>query len=387
MYTYCCLNNISNIGISNFTDEYREVHETEPSDAILVRSANMKEMEFSDELKAIARAGAGVNNIPVEACSKKGIVVFNTPGANANGVKELVIAGMLLASRDIVGGIEWLEKQEMTDDLAKRVEKQKKQFAGSEIAGKKLGIIGLGAIGVMVANAAVSLGMDVFGYDPYLSIKAAWNLSSSIHYAQDVSDIYEKCDFITLHVPLNDGTRGMVNEEAFSKMKDGAVLLNFARDPLVEEKALISALESGKLGKYVTDFVTPNVAKAPNTIVTPHLGASTKESVDNCAVMAVKEIRAYLEHGIIRNSVNFPACDMGVCTTAGRIAVNHRNEPNMLAQLTTVLGAAGVNVANVSNASRGEYAYTLIDTDSASDDEILRKISEISGVLKARIIK
>lgn len=387
MYTYCCLNNISNIGISNFTDEYREVHETEPSDAILVRSANMKEMEFSDELKAIARAGAGVNNIPVEACSKKGIVVFNTPGANANGVKELVIAGMLLASRDIVGGIEWLEKQEMTDDLAKRVEKQKKQFAGSEIAGKKLGIIGLGAIGVMVANAAVSLGMDVFGYDPYLSIKAAWNLSSSIHYAQDVSDIYEKCDFITLHVPLNDGTRGMVNEEAFSKMKDGAVLLNFARDPLVEEKALISALESGKLGKYVTDFVTPNVAKAPNTIVTPHLGASTKESEDNCAVMAVKEIRAYLEHGIIRNSVNFPACDMGVCTTAGRIAVNHRNEPNMLAQLTTVLGAAGVNVANVSNASRGEYAYTLIDTDSASDDEILRKISEISGVLKARIIK
>ena len=387
MYTYCCLNNISTVGTRHFTDQYKEVHEQDPSDAILVRSANMKEMEFDPALKAIARAGAGVNNIPLDVCAEKGIVVFNTPGANANGVKELVIAGMLLASRDIVGGIEWLEKQEVTEDLQKRAEKQKKQFAGSEIAGKKLGIIGLGAIGVMVANSAVALGMEVHGYDPYLSLKAAWNLSSSIKYVQDVTDIYKECDFITIHVPLNDGTKEMINAEAFSLMKDGAVLLNFSRDLLVNETALVEALNSGKLHRYVTDFVTPRVAKAPNTIITPHLGASTKESEDNCAVMAVKQLRDYLENGNIKNSVNYPSCDMGVCTTAGRIGINHTNEPNMLAQLTGVLGAAGVNVANISNKSRGNYAYTLIDTDSALDETITDKIAAISGVRKVRIIK
>ena len=344
-------------------------------------------LEFSSELKAIARAGAGVNNVPVERCAKEGIVVFNTPGANANGVKELVIAGMLLASRDIVGGIEWLEHQEPTADLQKRAEKQKKQFAGSEISGKKLGIIGLGAIGVMVANTAVALGMEVHGYDPYLSLKAAWNLSSSIKYESEVEEIYRQCDFITIHVPLNDGTQGMIDEKAFSLMKDGAVLLNFARDLLVSESALIAALTSGKLKKYVTDFVTPSVAKAPNTIITPHLGASTKESEDNCAVMAVRQLRDYLENGNIRNSVNYPSCDMGVCTTAGRIAINHTNEPNMLAQLTSVLGAANVNVANISNKSRGDYAYTLIDTDSSLNDEIVSKLNGISGVLKVRIVK
>ncbi len=387
MYTYKCLNSISEKGLSNFTGAYKQVGENDPADAILVRSANMKEMDLPENLRAIARAGAGVNNIPVDRCSEKGVVVFNTPGANANGVKELVIAGMLLASRDIVEGIEWLEKQEMTDDIQKRAEKQKKQFAGSEIAGKKLGIIGLGAIGVMVANSAVSLGMEVYGYDPYLSIRAAWNLSSSIHYVSDVNDIYEKCDFITVHVPLNDATKGMINEDAFSRMKEGAVLLNFARDPLVEEPALIKALESGRLHRYVTDFVTPNVAKAPNTIVTPHLGASTQESEENCAVMAVRQVRAFLEQGTIKNSVNYPACDMGVCTSAGRIAVCHKNEPNMLAQLTSVLGEAGVNVANISNASRGDYAYTLIDTDSASEEEIAADLSAIRGVLKVRIVK
>ena len=387
MYTYCCLNNISTVGTRHFTDQYKEVHEQDPSDAILVRSANMKEMEFDPALKAIARAGAGVNNIPVDVCAEKGIVVFNTPGANANGVKELVIAGMLLASRDIVGGIEWLEKQEVTEDLQKRAEKQKKQFAGSEIAGKKLGIIGLGASGVMVANSAVALGMEVHGYDPYLSLKAAWNLSSSIKYVQDVTDIYKECDFITIHVPLNDGTKEMINAEAFSLMKDGAVLLNFSRDLLVNETALVEALNSGKLHRYVTDFVTPRVAKAPNTIITPHLGASTKESEDNCAVMAVKQLRDYLENGNIKNSVNYPSCDMGVCTTAGRIGINHSNEPNMLAQLTGVLGAAGVNVANISNKGRGNYAYTLIDTDSALDETITDKIAAISGVRKVRIIK
>jgi D-3-phosphoglycerate dehydrogenase len=344
-------------------------------------------MTFSDELKAIARAGAGVNNIPVEACAEQGIVVFNTPGANANGVKELVIAGMLLASRDIVGGIEWLEHQEPTDDLQKRAEKQKKQFAGSEIAGKKLGIIGLGAIGVMVANTAVALGMEVHGYDPYLSLKAAWNLSSSIKYVQDVTDIYKECDFITIHVPLNDATNGMIGKDAFSMMKEGAVLLNFARDLLVNEPALIDALTSGKIRKYVTDFVTPAVAKAPNTIITPHLGASTKESEDNCAVMAVKELRDFLENGNIRNSVNYPACDMGVCSTEGRISITHTNEPNMLAQLTGILGEAHVNVANISNKGRGNCAYTLIDTDSPLDEAIASKLKQIRGVKKVRIIK
>ncbi len=387
MYTYSCLNQISSIGTQHFTEEYREVPESEASDAILVRSASMKEMEFHPTLKAIARAGAGVNNIPLDKCAEEGIVVFNTPGANANGVKELVIAGMLLASRDIVGGIEWLEQQEPTEDLQKRAEKKKKQFAGSEIAGKKLGIIGLGAIGVMVANTAVALGMEVQGYDPYLSLKAAWNLSSSIKYVRDVTDIYRECDFITLHVPLNDATNGMVDEAAFSMMKDGAVLLNFARDLLVNENALIEALTSGRLKKYVTDFVTPAVAKAPNTIITPHLGASTKESEDNCAVMAVKELRDYLENGNIKNSVNYPACDMGVCTTAGRIGINHTNEPNMLAQLTGVLGEAHVNVANISNKSRGNYAYTLIDTDSELDETITRRLEAIRGVKKVRIVR
>ena len=387
MYTYRCLNNISSLGTQHFDGKYTEVHETDPSDAILVRSANMKEMEFTDELKCIARAGAGVNNIPVDRCSSQGIVVFNTPGANANGVKELVIAGMLLASRDIVGGIEWLEHQEPTADLQKRAEKQKKQFAGSEIAGKKLGIIGLGAIGVMVANTAVALGMEVHGYDPYLSLKAAWNLSSNIKYVQNVTDLYHECDFITLHVPLNDETKEMVDAEAFSMMKDGTVLLNFSRDLLVKESALVKALEDGKLRKYVTDFVTPAVAKAPNTIITPHLGASTKESEDNCAVMAVKEIRDYLENGNIKNSVNYPSCEMGVCTTAGRIGINHKNEPNMLAQLMGVLGEAGVNVANISNKSRGDWAYSLIDTDSALTEEIAGRLGRIEGVTKVRIVK
>ncbi|MDO5703210.1 MAG: 3-phosphoglycerate dehydrogenase family protein [Lachnospiraceae bacterium] len=387
MYNYCCLNDISTIGTSHFTDKYAEVNEAGEADALLVRSAVIKDMEFSDRVKAIARAGAGVNNIDLSGCADQGIVVFNTPGANANGVKELVIAGMLLASRDIVGGIEWLEQQEPTDDLQKRAEKQKKKFAGSEIAGKKLGIIGLGAIGVMVANTAVALGMEVHGYDPYLSLKAAWNLSSSIKYVQDVTEIYRECDFITIHVPLNDATTGMVDSAAFSMMKEGAVLLNFARDLLVNEPALIEALESGRLRKYVTDFVTPAVAKAPNTIITPHLGASTQESEDNCAVMAVRQIRDYLENGNIKNSVNYPACDLGVCTTAGRIGINHTNEPNMLAQLTGVLGEAHVNVANIANKGRGNYAYTLIDTDSAVDEEIVRRLAAIGGVKKVRIIK
>ena len=386
MYTYHCLNNISEAGLKKFTAQYTKTDDMN-ADAVLVRSANMKEMELPENLKAIARAGAGVNNIPLDVCAEKGIVVFNTPGANANGVKELVIAGMLLASRDIVGGIEWLEKQEDTDDIAKKVEKQKQQFAGNEISGKKLGIIGLGAIGVMVANTAVSLGMDVYGYDPYLSVSAAWNLSRAIRHVNTLDEIYEDCDYITVHVPLTNETRGMIDGEAISKMKDGVVILNFARDALVEENAIIENLNSGKVKKYVTDFVTPAIAHAKNTLVTPHLGASTEESEDNCAEMAVKEVMDYLENGNIKNSVNYPAMNAGICKAESRIAINHRNIPNMIAQFTKILGAIDINIANLSNKSRGEYAYTIIDIGTKASDEIIESLRKCTGVLKVRVVK
>ena len=386
MYQYYCLNPIAEIGLNEFGGNYSCAEAVEDADAVLVRSAKMLDMELPERLLAIGRAGAGVNNIPLEECSEKGIVVFNTPGANANGVKELVIAGMLLASRDIIGGIEWLEHQEMTDDIQKRAEKQKKQFAGNEIAGKRLGIIGLGAIGVMVANAAVDLGMDVYGYDPYVSLKAAWNLSSSVHHVQEVEDIYRDCDYITIHVPLNDSTRAMIDEDAVSKMKDGVVLLNFARDPLIDEYAVTSALTSGKMKKYVTDFVTPDIARCPNTLVMPHLGASTRESEDNCAVMAVRQIREYLEYGTIRNSVNYPACDMGKCTSAARVAVFHRNIPNTITKYTGVVSKSGVNISNMTNVSRGDYSYTIMDIDAVIGEEVLAEMSRMQGVFRVRLI-
>lgn len=386
MFTYHCLNNISETGLRHFDKGYQAV-DTPDADAILVRSANMKEMELSPNVKAIARAGAGVNNIPIDTCSEKGIVVFNTPGANANGVKELVIAGMLLASRDIVGGIEWLEQQENTEDLPKVVEKQKKKFAGNEISGKKLGIIGLGAIGVMVANAAANLGMEVYGYDPFISVQAAWSLSRHIHHVTNLDEIYTKCHYITVHVPLSKETTGMIDGEAIGKMKDGVVILNFARDGLVNENAIVEALESGKVKKYVTDFVTPRVAKTRNTLVTPHLGASTAESEENCAEMAVKELVNYLQNGNIKNSVNYPNCDMGVCTSTGRLAINHRNIPNMIARLTRVLGEEGINITVFSNKCRGEYAYSLIDTDTQIPEDAVLDILKIPGVLKVRVIK
>lgn len=386
MYTYHCLNNISEAGLRHFNSKYRQTDSTD-ADVLLVRSANMKEMELSDKVVAVARAGAGVNNVPIDQCSEKGIVVFNTPGANANGVKELVIAGMLLASRDIVGGIEWLEKQENTEDLPSKVEKQKKQFAGNEIMGKKLGIIGLGAIGVMVANAAANLGMEVYGYDPFISVQAAWSLSRNIHHVTNLDEIYLKCDYITVHVPLSNQTRGMIDQEAIFKMKEGVVILNFARDGLVNEDAIVGALEQGKVKKYVTDFVTPRVAKTRNTLVTPHLGASTAESEENCAEMAVKELMNYLQNGNIKNSVNYPECDMGVCNSEGRIAINHRNIPNMIAQLTKVLGDEGINITVFSNKCRGEYAYSIIDTDTVIPQAAVDDILKIGGVLKVRVIK
>ncbi len=387
MFTYHCLNNISEVGLRHMPDDFKEVDTIGEADAVLVRSANMKEMELPDKLIAIGRAGAGVNNIPLDQCSEKGIVVFNTPGANANGVKELVIAGMLLASRDIVGGIEWLEKQESTEDLPKKVEKQKQQFAGNEINGKKLGIIGLGAIGVMVANAAVNLGMKVFGYDPFISVQAAWSLSRNIRHVTDINEIYSDCDYITIHVPLSNDTRGMIGKEAISKMKEGVVLLNFARDALVDEDAIIEGLKSGKVKKYVTDFVTPAVAHAKNTLVTPHLGASTLESEENCAEMAVNEIVDYLENGNIKNSVNYPACDVGVCTSVGRVAITHKNIPNMLSRFTGVLGNAGINISYLTNKSRGAYAYSIIDTNDTLTEDVVDGLNKVDGVFKVRVIK
>ncbi|MDO5361789.1 MAG: phosphoglycerate dehydrogenase [Eubacteriales bacterium] len=387
MYQYHCLNPIAEKGLNLFGEEYRKTEASDGADAILVRSAKMHDMEIPESVVAVARAGAGVNNIPVKEYAEKGIVVFNTPGANANGVKELVLAGMLLASRDIVGGIEWVEKEKDREDIDKLAEKQKKQFAGCEIMGKKLGIIGLGAIGAMVANAASGLGMDVYGYDPYISIDAAWNLSRTIKHSKSLDEIYTQCDYITIHVPLLDSTKEMINAEAFRKMKDGVVLLNFARDLLVDENALIEALESGKVKKYVTDFANHTVAGREGILVTPHLGASTEESEENCAVMAVKELKDFLENGNIKNSVNFPNCDMGTCVAVGRIAITHRNIPNMISQLTNVLGSEGVNIADMTNKSKGEYAYTLLDLESTASKEALEALKAIEGVAKVRVIK
>ncbi len=387
MYKYHCLNPISPVGLEKFTDEYQQTDNIQEADAVLVRSADMKEMELPKGLKAIGRAGAGVNNIPLGKCSDEGIVVFNTPGANANGVKELVIAGMLLASRDIVGGIEWVESEQNVEEIGKLAEKKKKQFAGCEISGKKLGIIGLGAIGVLVANAATHLGMEVYGYDPYISVEAAWNLSRTIKHINDVNIIYKECDYITIHVPLLEDTKGMINAEAISQMKENVVILNFARDLLVDEKALVEALENGKVKKYVTDFANPVVAGAKNTLVTPHLGASTEESEDNCAKMAVKELRNYLENGNIKNSVNYPNCDMGTCVAAGRIAINHRNTVNMISGFSKVLGDAGFNISDMVNKSKGEYAYTLIDLQTRPTQEVVEKLGKIDGVLRIRIVK
>lgn len=387
MFFYHCLNPISEMGLNSFTGDYARTQEIQQADALLVRSASMHEMEIPSQVKAVARAGAGVNNIPLETCSEQGIVVFNTPGANANGVKEMVIAGMLLASRDIVGGIEWIEQQKADENIGKLAEKQKKQFAGCEIKGKRLGVIGLGAIGAMVANTAIYLGMEVYGYDPYISIDTAWKLSREIRHISNVEDIFRECDYITLHVPLLDSTRGMIGRDSIEMMKEGVVLLNFSRDLLVDEAALVEALERGKVKKYVTDFANPLVAGAKNTLVTPHLGASTEESEDNCALMAVKELRDYLENGNIHHSVNYPTCDMGRCMVEGRVAINHRNVVNMISQFAAVLGDAGMNISDMTNKSKGDYAYTLIDLEASADEAIIRKLERIEGVLKVRVVK
>lgn len=382
-----CLNNIASVGLDLFSDDYNTESSFEDAQAVLVRSAKMHDMELGDNLLAIARAGAGVNNIPLDKCAESGIVVFNTPGANANAVKEQVLAAMLLASRDLIGGNEWVKANKDDADIAKATEKAKKAFAGQEIKGKKLGVIGLGAIGQLVANAAIALGMEVYGYDPYISVDTAWKLSREIKHIANVEDIFKECDYITLHVPLLDSTKGMISKDSIAMMKDGVVLLNFSRDLLVDETALIDALETGKVKKYVTDFANPTVAGAKNTLVTPHLGASTAESEDNCACMAVKELRDYLENGNIHNSVNYPNCDMGVCTSAMRVAIIHRNIPNMLAKFTSAFGELGINIERLTNVTRGEYGYVMVDLSHMADDAEIEKLRAIEGVLKVRVMK
>lgn len=387
MFQYKCLNPISQTGLGLFGDEYKQTEELKDADAVLVRSAKMHDMEIPENVKVIARAGAGVNNIPVEQCAENGIVVFNTPGANANGVKELVLAGMLLASRDIVGGIEWVAHEEDKEHIDKLAEKQKKQFAGCEISGKKLGIIGLGAIGAMVANSATHLGMEVYGYDPYLSVDAAWRLSRNIHHAKTVDELYKDCDYITIHVPAMDSTKGMIDKNAIGLMKDGVVILNYARNVLVDEEAVVDALVSGHVKNYVTDFPTPIVAGVKGAIITPHLGASTEESEDNCAKMAVAEVRNYLENGNIQHSVNYPDCDMGVKGENTRITLLHHNVPNMIGQFTKILADDNMNIADMTNKSKGEYAYTMIDIDSDVTDSVIEDLTKVKDVLRVRVIR
>ena len=387
MYTFNCLNPISDKGLELFSTDYKKVETIGEADAVLVRSAAMHDIELGDKLSCVARAGAGVNNIPLDKCAEEGIVVFNTPGANANGVKELVFAGMLLASRDIVGGIKWVEENKDDENIGKTAEKAKKAFAGTEIAGKKLGVIGLGAIGVEVANDANRLGMEVLGYDPYISVNAAWNLSRNVKHVTNVEDIYRECDFITVHVPLLDATKGMINKEAVQLMKKGVVILNFARDLLVDEKAVIDGIEAGKVRHYVTDFANPTTAGVKGVICTPHLGASTEEAEDNCAVMAVKEVMDYMENGNITHSVNYPDCDMGVCTAESRVAILHKNKAGLIASFTTILSNDNVNVEDMTNKSRGDYAYTLLDLGSKLSDAVVEEISKVEGVIKVRVVK
>ena len=379
-----CLNNIANVGLEKFRAGYEIINNQDEAAGILVRSADMLNMTFPEGLRAIARAGAGVNNIPIENCSEHGVVVFNTPGANANSVKELVLAGLLLASRDIYGGVKWVQDNKSDSNIAKLTEKAKKNFAGHEITGKTLGVIGLGAIGVRVANAAVSLGMNVLGYDPYLSLKSAWMLSPMIKHADTPEEVYSQSDFITIHVPAMDSTRHMINAQAISKMKHGIKIMNFARDVLIDEEALTSALESGQVAKYISDFPNSISANLPNAIILPHLGASTEEAEDNCAVMAVIQIQDYLDNGNIVNSVNYPDLNAGVCETEARVAILHCNIPNMLSQITSFFGNNRLNIENLLNTARGKYAYTLLDISHKMPEDTVERLREIEGVLRVR---
>lgn len=386
MYTVKCLNPISNCGLDLFTSEFEVIDDLNAADAVLVRSASMHDLEVPDSMIAVARAGAGVNNIPLDQYAEKGITVFNTPGANANGVKELVIAGLLLSSRDIIGGVNWVKENAKEADLAKLVEKKKKEFAGNELKGKSIGVIGLGAIGVLVANICNRLGMNVYGYDPYVSVKSAWSLSRMVNHSSSLDEIFEKCDFLTIHVPYMESTKGMIGQEAVQKMKDGATILNFARGELVDDQAVLDGLASKKIKHYVTDFPNPAVAAADGVITIPHLGASTEESEENCAEMAVEQVMNYLEKGNIVNSVNYPNCDLGDIEAECRITVHHKNLPNMIGQLTSALAEEGYNIENMLNKSKGEYAYSIFDVAKHPSEAVLSKMKQIDGVIRLRVL-
>ena len=387
MYHVKYLNPISPKGTELWTEDYQAVENANEAEAIMVRSASMHDMELSENLLAVARAGAGVNNIPLNKCAEAGVVVFNTPGANARSVMELALCGMLLGSRDIVGGINWVQSIKDEGDIAKKVEKGKSKFAGHEIYGKKVGIIGLGAIGGPLANRARKLGMDVYGCDPHISVEAAWHLDRHVQRVKTRDEIYANCDIISLHVPLLPDTKHMINAEAISKMKDGVIILNFARDLLVDDDAMEEALKSGKVKCYVTDFPNDRTANMPGVIAIPHLGASTEESEDNCAKMAVNQVMNYLENGNIVNSVNYPNCDMGICTKAGRIAIMHQNIPNTLSKFTTVVANDNVNISDMVNRSKGEYAYTMLDLDTPTSAEVVEDLKKVKGVIRVRVIK
>ena len=387
MFNINCLNKIANVGLDLFTDNYKMVDNFVDANAVLVRSSSVHDIELPPALDAIARAGAGVNNIPLDKCAERGVVVFNTPGANANGVKEMVIAALIIAARNIVGGVNWVNSCGQDPEVAKLVEKNKSKFSGTEVKGKKLGVIGLGATGVLVANAANKLEMEVYGYDPFISVDAAWKLSKFIKQIKSLDEIFRECDFITVHIPLTDSTKGMFNKDTFAIMKDGVKILNFSRDTLVIDEDMIEALKSGKVHRYVTDFPNPNVCGVEGVITIPHLGASTSESEDNCAIMAVRQIMDYLENGNIKNSVNFPNCDMGVCAQAGRIAIFHKNIPNMISQFTATFAKENINITDMTNKSKGQWAYSLLDIEPPSTEEIVKRLREIDGVLKVRVIK
>ena len=387
MFQVNYLNKISPKGTALWTEDYCQSQTVEEADALLVRSAAMQDMAFSQKLLAVARAGAGVNNIPLNRCAEQGIVVFNTPGANARSVMELTLCGLLLGCRDVVGGIEWVKSIAGTENVAKQVEKGKSQFAGHEILGRKLGVIGLGAVGGPFANAARKLGMQVYGCDPFISIDAAWHLDSQIHRVNSREEIFSTCDIISLHTPLLEDTRKMINAETLARMKDGVIILNFARDLLVDDEAMAQALASGKVKRYITDFPNEKTAAMPDCVAIPHLGASTEESEDNCAKMAVTQVMNYLENGNIVNSVNFPNCDMGVCTSQGRITILHRNIPNSLGRFTTAMAGENVNIAGLMNKSRGEYAYTMLDLDHKPSESLVEGLRGIEGVLRVRVIK
>ena len=386
MYDILTLNKIAKCGTDAFDKaKYTVADAVENPDAIMVRSAAMHDMQFGNKLLAIARAGAGVNNIPVDRCAEEGIVVFNTPGANANAVKELVIAGLLLSARKVTDAIDWVSTLKGQEDIGKKVEKGKSNFAGPEISGKTLGVIGLGAIGVLVANAAMSLGMKVIGYDPFLSVKAALSLKPGVKTVTDVNDLYAASDYITIHVPYNADTKGTICEKSIAVMKDGVRILNFARGELADTAAVLAAVESGKIACYITDFPSDELIGVKNVICVPHLGASTPESEDNCAVMAASELIDYIENGNIRNSVNFPNAEMNAAGT--KICVLHKNVPAVISEITTILGKASINIDNMINASKKDYAYTLIDAAGNISEDIAAKLSAAENVIKVRVIK